>query len=85
MKTVRYTVTDPVGIHARPAGDLVREIKKFSSNATMSGNGKTVDAKKLMMVMTLGIKQGQDIELTFEGPDEDEAAASVETYMKENL
>lgn len=85
MKTVRYTVTDPVGIHAHPAGDLVREIKKFESNATMSGNGKSVDAKKLMMVMTLGIKQGQEIELTFEGPDEDKAAESVEAYMKANL
>ena len=59
MKTVRYTVTDPVGIHARPAGNLVREIKNFESDATISANGKTVDAKKLMMVMTLGVKQGQ--------------------------
>ena len=85
MKTVRYTVTDPVGIHARPAGNLVREIKNFESDATISANGKTVDAKKLMMVMTLGVKQGQEIELTFTGPDEDKAAEAVSAYMKDNL
>ena len=85
MKSFRYTVTDPVGIHARPAGNLVKELKNYSSSITISGNGKSVDAKKLMMVMTLGIKQGQEVELTFEGPDEDVAAAAAEKYMKEHL
>jgi phosphocarrier protein len=85
MKSVRYTVTDPVGIHARPAGNLVKELKNFTCSIKMSGNGKTVDAKKLMMVMTLGIKQGQEVELTFDGPDEETAAAATEQYMKENL
>lgn len=85
MKTFRYTITDPVGIHARPAGNLVREIKKFASNVTISGNGKTVDGKKLMMVMTLGIKEGQEVLVSFEGEDEEEAAAVVEAWMKENI
>lgn len=85
MKTFKYTVTDPVGIHARPAGNLVREIKKYGADCTMSGNGKTVDGKKLMMVMTLGIKQGDEVELSFSGEDEDKAADAVETFMKENL
>ena len=85
MKSFKYTVTDPVGIHARPAGNLVKEIKGFESEIKISGNGKTVDAKKLMQVMTLGIKQGQEVELTFEGPDEETAAAATEAYMKENL
>ncbi len=85
MKTFRYVVTDPVGIHARPAGDLVRQIKEYSSDCTISGNGKTVDGKKLMAVMTLGIKQGQEVEVSFTGEDEETAAAALENYMKENL
>ncbi len=85
MKTFTYTITDPVGIHARPAGNLVKLLKNYSCGISMSGNGKSVDAKKLMMVMTLGIKQGQEVELSFDGEDEEKAAAEVEAYMKENL
>ena len=85
MQSFKYTITDPVGIHARPAGNLVKVIKEFASAVTISGNGKTVDAKKLMSVMTLGIRQGQEVELTFEGPDEENACAEVERYMKENI
>ena len=85
MKTFTYTVQDPVGIHARPAGNLVKELKGFSSAITISGNGKSADAKKLMQVLQLGIKQGQDVVLTFEGADEETAAAAAEAYMKENL
>lgn len=85
MKSFKYTLTDPVGLHARPAGDLVRKIKTFDSNCTIRGNGKTVDGKKLLEVMTLGIKQDQEVELEFDGPDEEKAAQETEAFMKENL
>lgn len=85
MKEFTYSVTDPVGLHARPAGDLVREIQKFESACTVSGNGKKVDGKKLIQVMTLGIKQDQPVTVTFEGPDEAVAAERVEKFMKERL
>lgn len=85
MKSFKYSLTDPVGLHARPAGDLVRKIKTFESNCKISGNGKTVDGKKLLEVMTLGIKQGQEVEITFDGSDEDTAAGETEAFMKENL
>ena len=85
MRKITYTVTDPVGIHARPAGNLVKALKGYESRITMSANGKSVDAHKLMMVMTLGVRQGQEVELTFEGPDEDQAAEEALAYMQENL
>ncbi len=85
MQSFKYSITDPVGIHARPAGNLVKAIKQYASDVTISGNGKTVDAKKLMSVMTLGIKQGQEVELVFNGPDEESACAAIEQYMKENI
>lgn len=85
MKSFKYTLTDPVGLHARPAGDLVRKIKTFDSDCTIQGNGKTVDGKKLLEVMTLGIKEGQEVEIAFNGPDEEAAANETAEFMKENL
>lgn len=85
MKSFTYTITDPVGLHARPAGDLVRKIKTFESDCTIHGNGKTVDGKKLLEVMTLGIKQDDSVTITFSGSDEETASKETETFMKENL
>lgn len=85
MKSFTYTITDPVGLHARPAGDLVRKIKTFESDCTIQGNGKTVDGKKLLEVMTLGIKQDDSVNISFSGSDEDTAAKETEAFMKENL
>ena len=56
MKTFNYVITDEVGIHARPAGMLVKEAKKYASDIMINKAGKKADAKKLMMLMTLGVK-----------------------------
>ena len=59
MKSFEYTITDPVGIHARPAGLLVKEIKSYAGSAvTISKGEKSVNALKLMALMQMGIKQG---------------------------
>lgn len=85
MKTIKHTIQDELGIHARPAGVLVKEVKKFQSKITLEGNGKTAEAGKLLAVMGMGIKHGTEITITAEGPDEDEAIAAMETFFKENL
>lgn len=85
MKTFEYTITDPVGIHARPAGILVKEIKKYASTVTISKGDKSVNALKLMALMGMGIKQNDTITVTVEGADEDTAAAEIETFFKNNL
>ena len=46
MKTFNYTIQDELGIHARPAGVMVKEVKKFQSQITIQGNGKQADAGK---------------------------------------
>ena len=62
MKQFAYTVTDPVGIHARPAGILVKEVKTLGSTVTIiSKEGKSADALRLMAVMGLGIKCGDTL------------------------
>ncbi|HIQ99482.1 MAG TPA: HPr family phosphocarrier protein [Candidatus Scybalocola faecavium] len=85
MKTFTYTITDELGIHARPAGLLVKEAAKFSSKITIKGNGKSADLKRLLAVMSLGIKKGAEVEVTAEGDDEDAAAAAIEEFFKANL
>lgn len=85
MKTFNYTITDEVGIHARPAGMLVKEAKKYASNVSIMKGGKKVDAKKLMVLMSLGVKCGEEIMVEVEGADEDEACAALETFFNENL
>ncbi len=86
MKSFEYTITDPVGIHARPAGLLVKEIKNFAGNTVTIVKGeKSVNALKLMALMQMGIKQGDTITVQVEGPSEDSVAAAIEAFLKANL
>lgn len=85
MKEFKYVVTDPAGIHARPAGEFVKAASKFSSEVNLTKDGRTVSAKKIFGVMGLAVKQGQEITVTVEGPDEDTAAAEIEEFLKNNL
>ena len=56
MKEFIYTVTDPQGIHARPAGELVKLAKEFTSSVTISKDGKSGDCKKIFAIMDLELK-----------------------------
>lgn len=85
MKEFKYVITDPEGIHARPAGQFVKVVSKFSSDVNLTKDGKTVSAKKIFGVMGLAVKQGQEITVTVEGSDEDAAAAEIEDFLKNNL
>ena len=85
MKEFTYVITDEIGIHARPAGMLVKEAKAFTSKITLEANGKTADATKLMAVMSLGVKNGAEVVIKAEGEDEDAACEAVSKFMKENL
>lgn len=85
MTTFVYTITDEVGIHARPAGLLVKEAKQYSSTVTIECNGKSADARKLMALMGLGVKKGDTVTVKVEGDDEADAAAKLEEFFKANL
>ena len=85
MKTFAYAITDPAGIHARPAGLLVKEAKKFESKISVAKGVRKADLKKLFAVMGLGVKQGETITIEVEGADEEAAAATVEAFLKANL
>ena len=86
MKTFEYTITDPVGIHARPAGLLVKEIKSFAGSAVNIIKGeKKVNALKLMALMQMGIKQGDTVKIEVDGGDEEGVVAALENFFKANL
>ena len=86
MKEFEFVVTDPVGIHARPAGNLVKEIKKYTdSKISLTKGEKTVDGLRLMAVMGLGVKQGETVKFTVDGGDEDAVVEALSAWLKENL
>ena len=82
MKEFTYTIKEAVGIHARPAGLLVKEVKGYQS--TFKGD-KSVNAVKLMALMGMGIKCGDTVTVQVEGPDEDTAAPALEKFFNEHL
>ena len=85
MREITYTVTDPDGIHARPAGLLVKEASRFISKITVSSGKKECDAKKIFAVMSLGVKQGDTISVTIDGADEEDCANELDRFLKTNL
>lgn len=86
MKQFEYTIKDPLGIHARPAGMLAKLAKSFGDTVvTLSKDGNTVKASQLMKIMAMGIKNGHTITIAAEGPAEDEAIAAMQKFLEENL
>lgn len=85
MKEFSCVVTDPIGIHARPAGELAKKVKEFESDVTIVKGDKSAKVRSLMKVMGLGVRQGDEITVQVEGPDEEACAAAVETFIRENL
>lgn len=85
MKQFSYIIKDENGLHARPAGMLTKEAKKYQSAVTISCNGKSAAAGKLMAIMGMGVKHGDNVEVTIEGTDEDTAAAELQKFFRENL
>ncbi|MBQ9871949.1 MAG: HPr family phosphocarrier protein [Eubacterium sp.] len=85
MKEFKYVITDEVGIHARPAGLLVKEAKQFTSTIMISKGDKSAKATALMKLMGMGVKKGDEITVTVEGDDEDAAAAAIEAFLKANM
>ena len=85
MKEIKYTIKDELGIHARPAGLLVKTLAEFPGEVKAGTPQKMVDGKRIFAVMGLGLRQGDEITLTFDGSGEDGAAAAAEQFLRENL
>ena len=85
MKQFQYTIKDELGVHARPAGLLVKLAKQYTSTITIEKNGKTCDMRKLMALMGMGVKQGDTVTVKVEGDDEAAAAEAIQKFLTENV
>lgn len=85
MKEFTYVLTDENGIHARPAGMLVKQAGKFSSQIKVTKGEKSADVKRLFALMGLAAKKGDTLKFTVEGEDEDVAAEEVKKFLEANL
>lgn len=85
MKTVTHVIADPLGLHARPAGLLVKLAAGFESAIVVTTSTGNADAKRIMALMRLGAKQGTLLTVTCSGPDEDAAAEAVRRFLTDHL
>ena len=85
MLAFHYTITDEAGLHARPAGLLVKEAKKYDSRIVIKKDIKAVEATKLMAVMSLGVKCGQEVEVEISGSDETTTYEELKAFFEANL
>lgn len=88
MQQFTYSIKDPLGIHARPAGLLVKEVQGYGSKVEIIKDERIVDASKIMAVMSLGIKCGHTITLQIQGTDEEEEkleAKKLQDFFEKTL
>ena len=85
MRELRYVISDSLGIHARPAGLLVKKLTDFPGDVRVGVPQNMVDGKRLFSVMGLGLKKGDELCLTFDGDGEDRAVEEAELFLRANL
>lgn len=85
MREFEYTIKDELGIHARPAGLLVKAAKATNCRISVVKGNKAADATRLFAVMGLGIKQGDTVTVTCDGENEDEAILQMRSFFENNL
>ena len=85
MKQFDFVVQASVGIHARPAMQLVNLARKFQSDIKLSYNGNSANAKNIISVLMLRANQGAEVVFLINGPDEEEALAAMKEILSENL
>lgn len=85
MKEINYLITDELGLHARPAGLLVKQAQKYKSDITVRKGEKSGNAKRIFNVMSLAVKKGDRVIFSINGEDEEPAAEELDKFLKENL
>ena len=83
MISKKVTVTNPVGLHARPATFFIKKANEYRSSVWIENDSRRVNAKSLLGILSLGIVSGTEISLVADGPDEDDAIRGLEELLKE--
>jgi phosphocarrier protein HPr len=85
MDKFQFEITDPAGLHARPAAQFVQKASCFKSKVKIVGNNKESDAKSIIGVIGMGLKKGTRIIITADGEDEKECLQSLKELCKSNF
>ena len=85
MQTFKYIIKDDIGIHARPAGQLVNLAKSYQSDIKIKKNDVSVNLKSVLKVLGLAVKKDHEIIIEIEGEDEALAMAEISTFIENNL
>ena len=81
MTEATVTIENKTGIHARPASVFVQTATKFKSKVQIKAKGKTVDAKSILMIMSMGLVKGTEVTIIADGPDEAEAVNALKDLI----
>ena len=85
MQKATITVRHEAGLHARPAAQFVKLAKQYKSDIFVSSKGKKVSAKSMVLILTLGVNQGSEIEISAVGEDEQEAVSVLVGLIEGNF
>ena len=85
MLNKTFTLESETGLHARPASEIVKIASKYQSTISLIANGKTINAKSILNIMSAGIKQKTDVEVQCDGEKEEEAMKEIEEAFKNNF
>ncbi|MBR7024674.1 MAG: HPr family phosphocarrier protein [Selenomonadaceae bacterium] len=85
MTEATATIENKTGIHARPASQFVQKASSFKSKVQIKAKGKTVDAKSILMIMSMGLVKGTEVTLVADGPDEKEAVAALKQMIDDKF
>lgn len=83
MISKNVTVTNPIGLHARPATFFIKKANEFRSSVWIEHDTRRVNAKSLLGILSLGIVAGTEITIVADGPDEEDAISGLEELLKE--
>jgi len=83
MLRCKVVISGPVGLHARPAAEFVREAEKYRSRVRLAKDGVWVNGKSILSILTLAAESGSDVTLEVNGPDEEEALAALRTKLEQ--
>lgn len=81
MTEATTTIENKTGIHARPASVFVQKASSFKSKVQLKAKGKTVDAKSILMIMSMGLVKGTEVTIVADGPDEKDAVAQLKALV----
>lgn len=84
METIKFKVLAETGIMSRPATRLVMAAQNYVSNVALTYNGKTVNLKSIMGVMSLGIPQNSYVEISTSGEDEKAAITGIKEHLEKD-